>query len=387
MDMTDAQPVSNQLGDGTLIPIFDGHNDTLLSLSLTGRSFFARSETGHVDLPRARAGGMVGGFFAVFVPSAESGQGKDSQQNDLLSMLGPALDGVPLATEQGPSLAYAQQVTFAQIARLLRLEVGVGNETEPADLDGEVGGEQEDALAIVWSAEELRERIGRKAFSAILHVEGAEMIDTNFYALETLHAAGLRSLGIVWSRSNAFGHGVPFAFPADPDTGPGLTDAGKALVGACNNLGILIDLSHLNERGFWDVAALTDAPLVATHSNAHALCKSTRNLTDKQLAAIRESSGLVGVNFNVGFLRPDGDRDVDTPLEVMADHVDYLVDRLGIEGVALGSDFDGALMPTDLSACPKLPNLTAVLRSRGYDDASLHRIGYENWLRELAATW
>jgi len=213
------------------------------------------------------------------------------------------------------------------------------------------------------------------------------MIDTNFYALETLHAAGLRSLGIVWSRSNAFGHGVPFAFPADPDTGPGLTDAGKALVGACNNLGILIDLSHLNERGFWDVAALTEAPLVATHSNAHALCPSTRNLTDKQLAAVRESNGVVGVNFNVGFLRPDGGRDVDTPLEVMADHVDYLVDKLGIEGVALGSDFDGALMPTDLSDCSKLPNLTAVLRARGYDDASLHRIGYENWLRVLAATW
>ncbi|MDP8908991.1 MAG: dipeptidase [Chloroflexota bacterium] len=370
--------------DNELIPIFDGHNDTLLSLSLTGRSFFTRSETGHVDLPRARAGGMVGGFFAVFVPSAESIREK---ANDLQDLLGTALKGVPLETEQGPSLPYAQQIAFAQVARLLRLEMGVGNEVEPSELNAEIDGEQADALAIVWTAEELRERIARSAFSAILHVEGAEMIDTNFYALETLHAAGLRSLGIVWSRSNAFGHGVPFAFPADPDTGPGLTDAGKALVGACNNLGILIDLSHLNERGFWDVAALTDVPLVATHSNAHALCPSSRNLTDKQLAAIRESNGIVGVNFNVGFLRPDGAREVDTPLEVMADHVDYLVDKLGIDGVALGSDFDGALMPTDLSDCAKLPNLTAVLRARGYDDAALHRIGHENWLRVLAETW
>ncbi|MDQ4100005.1 MAG: dipeptidase [Chloroflexota bacterium] len=370
--------------DNELIPIFDGHNDTLLSLSLTGRSFFTRSETGHVDLPRARAGGMVGGFFAVFVPNVESVREK---ANDLQDILGTTLKGVPLETEQGPSLPYAQQITFAQVARLLRLEMGVGNEVEPSELNAEIDGEQADALAIVWTAEELRERIARRAFSAILHVEGAEMIDTNFYALETLHAAGLRSLGIVWSRSNAFGHGVPFAFPADPDTGPGLTDAGKALVGACNNLGILIDLSHLNERGFWDVAALTDVPLVATHSNAHALCPSARNLTDKQLAAIRESNGVVGVNFNVGFLRPDGARQVDTPLEVMADHVDYLVDKLGIDGVALGSDFDGALMPTDLSDCAKLPNLTAVLRARGYDDAALHRIGHENWLRVLAETW
>jgi len=136
--MTDAGSTSNGASDGALIPIFDGHNDTLLSLSLTGRSFFSHSEDGHVDLPRARAGGMVGGFFAVFVPSAESMQGKT---NDLQSILGPEFAGVPLSTEQGPSLAYAQQVTFAQVARLLRLEMGVGNEVEPADLDGEVGGE------------------------------------------------------------------------------------------------------------------------------------------------------------------------------------------------------------------------------------------------------
>src|SRR5919202_1128991 len=124
-------------------------------------------------------------------------------------------------------------------------------------------------------------------------------------ALEVFYQAGLRSLGPVWSRPTAFGHGVPFAFPRSPDTGAGLTDAGKELVRACNRLGIMIDLSHLNEQGFWDVAGLSDAPLVATHSNAHALCPSTRNLTDEQLGAIAGSGGLVGVNFAVSFLRED----------------------------------------------------------------------------------
>ncbi len=213
------------------------------------------------------------------------------------------------------------------------------------------------------------------------------MIDENLHALETFHAAGMRSLGIVWSRSNIFAHGVPFQYPHSPDTGPGLTDVGKELVDGCNELGIMIDLSHLNEKGFWDVAERSTAPLVATHSNAHALCPSTRNLTDKQLDAIADSDGIVGLNFNCAFLRPDGARDSNTPLAILADHLDYLVDKLGIERVALGSDFDGAQMPNDLSDYSKLPNLVAVLRNRGYDDDALRKIGYRNWLRVLEATW
>src|SRR5690606_31073650 len=125
-----------------------------------------------------------------------------------------------------------------------------------------------------------REAMQNGAVAAIFHIEGAEAIDTDLATLDVLHAAGLRSLGIVWSRSNAFGHGVPFRFPATPDIGPGLTDAGKDLVKACNRLKILVDLSHLNEKGFRDVAAISDAPLVASHSNVHAICEHARNLTD-----------------------------------------------------------------------------------------------------------
>jgi membrane dipeptidase len=180
---------------------------------------------------------------------------------------------------------------------------------------------------------------------------------------------------------------VPFRFPSPPDTGPGLTDAGKALVKACNELKVLVDLSHLNEKGFWDVAALSDAPLVATHSNAHALCPHSRNLTDRQLAAIRESGGVVGVNFAAGFLRADGRMVADTPLAEIVRHADYLIERVGVEGVAFGSDFDGAIIPKDMGTVAGLPKLVDAFRAAGYDDATLQKLCYENWLGVLERTW
>jgi membrane dipeptidase len=191
----------------------------------------------------------------------------------------------------------------------------------------------------------------------------------------------------VWSRPNAYGHGVPFAFPASPDSGPGLTDAGFEIVQECNRLGILVDLAHLNERGFWDAAAVTDAPVVVTHGAAHRLSPCSRNLTDEQLDAIGESGGVVGLNFHVGFLRSDGLRDPDTPLRVMVDHIDYMVDRIGIDHVALGSDFDGATMSQYLGDVAGLPKLIGELQQAGYDDSALRKLTLENWLRVLGDTW
>ena len=224
-------------------------------------------------------------------------------------------------------------------------------------------------------------------FAALLHLEGAEAIDPDLDALEVFHRAGLRSLGPVWSRPNPFGNGVPFLFPHSPDTGLGLTDAGRRLVKECNRLRIVIDLSHLSERGFWDVVDLSDAPLVATHSNAHALSQSTRNLTDRQLDAVRASDGLVGINFCVGFLRADGAPEIDTPLDEIVRHVDYLVERLGIDRVGFGSDFDGAMIPGELGDASGLPKVMDALRRHGYSEAELCKIGYQNWIRVLRATW
>jgi membrane dipeptidase len=166
-----------------------------------------------------------------------------------------------------------------------------------------------------------------------------------------------------------------------------LTDAGKALVRACNRLGILVDLAHINEKGFWDVAAITDAPLVATHSNAHALAPSPRNLTDRQLDAIRESHGIVGVNFYVGFLRADGREDADTPITRIVDHFQYLVDRAGVDHVGFGGDLDGALIPVELGDVAGLPKVVSALGAAGFDESSLKKLTHENWQRVLRATW
>src|SRR5262249_15764621 len=145
------------------------------------------------------------------------------------------------------------------------------------------------------------------------------------------YAAGLRSLGPVWSRGNSFAHGVPFISPSSPDLGPGLRPAGKTLIQRCVQLGILVDVSHLNEAGFWDVARIEPGPLVASHSAAHTLSAASRNLTDAPLDAIGSSGGLVGIVFGCSFLRPDFAEDEDTPLELIADHVRYVAERIGVE--------------------------------------------------------
>jgi membrane dipeptidase len=247
--------------------------------------------------------------------------------------------------------------------------------------------ESDGKLKVVQNIRDLATCIRNGTIASILHFEGAEAIHPSLDDLEVFYRAGLRSLGIVWSRPNAFGHGVPFRFPHSPNTGPGLTAAGKQLVRECNRLGIMVDLSHLNEKGFWDVAKISESPLVATHSNAHALCAQTRNLTDRQLDAIKESDGMVGVNFAVGFLRADGGRDAETPLSEIVRHVDYLVERVGISRVGFGSDFDGATIPAPLGDVSGLPKLISALAKRGYDQKALRQIAYENWVRVLRQTW
>ncbi|MBU0983386.1 MAG: membrane dipeptidase, partial [candidate division Zixibacteria bacterium] len=172
-------------------------------------------------------------------------------------------------------------------------------------------------------------------------------------------------------------------------TGPGLTDAGRHLVGACNELGIVIDLAHLNEKGFWEVAKLSSAPLVDTHAAAHALTATTRNLTDKQLDAIGESGGVVGVNFCVGDIRRevDGWNDANTPIEALVRHMAYIADRIGIDHVAFGSDFDGATIPNEMGDVTGLPLLVEALHRHGFNHDALNKITHQNWLRVLAQTW
>jgi membrane dipeptidase len=228
---------------------------------------------------------------------------------------------------------------------------------------------------------------GSGPHAAVLHLEGAEAIGPGLESLELWHAAGLRSLGPVWSRPNAFGHGVPFRFPSSPDTGEGLTDAGHALVRRCNGLGIAVDVSHLNTRGFWDVVDVTDAPVIASHCGAHALAAASRNLTDDQLDAVGASGGIVGIPYIVDFLRADGVLDRDTPLSTVVAHVRHVADRIGTEHVGFGSDFDGGDIPDALGDVAGLPRLLEALADDGFTADEIAAIAWGNWRRVLAATW
>jgi len=339
-----------------VIPVFDGHNDAITREDAA--DFATGRDGGHLDLPRARAGGLAGGIFALFTPTP----GAERIDFDR----GGGRMEVELAAPIGPEIAAA--TTSQAAGRLLGLE-----------RDGH--------LRIVRTIADLDAAREDGVLAAVMHHEGAEAIDPGLQALELWYAAGLRSLGPVWSRPNAFAHGVPFMFPASPDTGPGLTAAGRRLVRRCAELGIAVDLSHLNEAGFWDVARLDGAPLIASHSGVHALCASTRNLTDAQLDAIAASGGLVGIVFAAPFIRADGADDADTPLATIAAHVRYAADRIGVEHVALGSDFDGATVPDELGDVAGLPRLLDALAAAGFTEDEVRAIAWDNWRRVLARAW
>jgi membrane dipeptidase len=359
--------------------IFDGHNDVLSRLldaeraeqlspmpiaqRLSVEQFFERTDEGHIDLPRALEGGFGGGLFSVYVAA-------DPQAPPAAGPVLGEIDGIAVRFPRPLDFGYAQRTALAELGILHRLQR-----------------DSHSRLRIVRTVDEIRASFADGAIAAVIHFEGAEAIDPRLDALEVLYSLGLRSLGPVWSRANDFGEGVPYLFNHSPDTGPGLTDAGKDLVRACNRLGILVDVSHINERGFWDIAQLSDAPLVATHSCAHALTPSPRNLTDRQLDAIRDSNGIVGVNFFTGFVREDGRRDADTPLARIVDHFRYLVDRMGIDHVGFGADLDGALIPSEVGDVAGLPRVVAALRQAGYDEPAVRKLAHENWLRVLSATW
>jgi membrane dipeptidase len=339
-------------------PVFDGHNDALTSEDHAG--IVEGRPEGHLDLPRMRAGGVRGGIFSVFTSSVDDHDFRPVPRDDAVLEIeyAPPLDRVVAAAD-----------ATAVAGRLAALERAghVRGARRVADLDGA--------------------RDGDGPPVAVLHLEGAEAIDTTLESLEHWYAAGLRSLGPVWSRANAFAYGVPFISPSSPDIGPGLTGPGQALVRRCAELGILVDVSHLNEAGFWDLAGLELGPIVATHSAVHALCATSRNLTDAQLDAIGASNGLVGIVFACPFLRPDFADDPDTPIELIAEHARYVAERIGAEHVALGSDFDGATIPEGVGDVAGMPRVLAALEQAGFGDTELDAIAWGNWRRVLGAWW
>lgn len=340
-------------------PVFDGHNDSILALwrdDAAATAFLDGRESGHLDLPRAHAANVAGGFFALFVPS----EAQLSPANDANRTETPAGYEIDLPPPLAPP--YAEQVTDELLGLL---------DDVAAD----------DRVRIIRNSDDAHACIEGDELGVVVHFEGAEAIRPSLSNLEDYYDAGLRSLGLAWSRPNAFAHGVSFRYPSSPDVGPGLTDRGQELVRRCNDLGIVVDCAHLTEQGFWDVHDVSTDPVVVSHTAAHEVCPSSRNLTDEQLDAVADSGGVVGLTFSKSDLDPDGGRDGDVSMDVVVRHVDHLVDQMGIEHVAIGSDFDGATIPDCIEDVTGLPDLFGALETAGYSNGDLRKMAHENWLR------
>jgi membrane dipeptidase len=307
--------------------VFDGHCDTLLRMAEGKLKLSARSTEGHIDLPRLRDGGVTAQVFAIFVEDKYLPAGAAVQTLRVLDTLYDALQ------DNADALLLATTV----------------EDIESAKADGKV--------------------------AAIVGFEGAESLEGDLALLRMFHRLGLRLLTVAWSRRNQAADGA-----WEARTGGGLTNFGLKLVEECNRLGIVLDISHLAPAGVKDVLQLSSAPVIASHSNARALCPSPRNLTDEQLQALADKGGVVGVTFVPAFL---SEKSEEASLERLLDHVDHIARVAGIDHVGLGSDFDGFRPPEPkgLEDVTCMPAITAGLVQRGYAEEDVRKILGGNLLR------
>ena len=307
--------------------IFDGHCDTLLEILSGKRKFDERSKKGHIDLPRLREGGVTAQVFAIYLEDQYLPAGAVKQTLRLLDVLYRELD------------AHPGEFTLA---------------TSAADIVA-------------------AKRVGKVA--AVIGLEGAEALEGDLGALRMFYRLGVRLLTVAWSRRNQAADGV-----GEARTGGGLTSFGLQMVEECNKLGILLDISHLAPAGVRDVLEASSQPIIASHSNAYALCAHPRNLNDEQLLAVAKKGGVVCVVFVPSFITTDRK---EASLEKLLDHVDYIVRVAGIDHVGLGSDFDGFSPPppVGLEDVTHLPGITAGLVQRGYPETDVRKVLGENFMR------
>ncbi|WP_164215815.1 dipeptidase [Virgibacillus sp. YIM 98842] len=219
--------------------------------------------------------------------------------------------------------------------------------------------------------------------AAVPAIEGAYSL-AGAHAAELLHQyhdLGITTIGFTWNYSNELGEGANRVYNDGMNTpsSGGLTDLGETIVKEMNRLGMVIDVSHMDERTFWDVLDVSKKPVIATHSGVNALHSHPRNLNDKQLQSLAENGGAIGIVFYPEFLTDSGKAAVSD----IVDHIDHAVEVMGADHVAIGSDFDGAALPADMQNAADLPKIAAELKSRGYSHIDIMKIMGGNTLRLL----
>lgn len=305
--------------------MIDMHCDTLLECYQ--KDYGLRKNTGHLDLMRMKDVNALAQFFAIYLP-----------MDDVL-----------------PPYELFQEIYQIYIDELEK---------------------NSDMLAPAFCSQDIlcHEREGR--MSAILSVEDGQLLDGNLERLDELYEKGVRLMTMLWCKENCIG--FPDSFD-EREHGRGLKPFGFDVVEKMNHLGIIIDVSHLSEGGFYDVAACSKKPFVASHSCARGLCNHSRNLKDRQLRCIAEKGGVVGVNYNSYFLREGSE--VSTIDDILS-HIDYLVNQMGADSVALGSDFDGIECELEMLGIGGCDKLLWQLEQR-YSCEIVEKICYKNILNVL----
>ena len=304
--------------------IVDGHCDTLLELYKNKRSFWAQNKEGHLDWLRLQKGLVSLQFMAIYIESRYKPHGALNRALEIL-------DYYHSIVREGKG----------KLVTVLRKK----------DLQG------------------LHHLLPR----VLLSIEGGEVLEGKLSTLRILFHLGFRSLTLTWNQRNELGDGVGEAKAG------GLTIFGREVVQEMNKLGMLIDLSHLSEAGFWDALSLSTQPVAVTHSCCSALHQHPRNLTDAQLQALGQQKGIIGINFYPDFL---GKQKI--TIDHVIKHLEHAVSLAGINQVGLGSDFDGIeKVPYGLEDGTKLPSLMEKLLQRGWKEEEVQKIMGGNYLRVL----
>lgn len=354
--------------------VADTHNDVLLR-AMDGEDISLETKRGHSDLVRLKKGGVDIQVFAVWVD--------------------------PVAFEKNPFKRANQMI----------------------DTLYSIASRNPDKIAVVRNSSELEKALSEGKICAVIGVEGGHAIENSIENLERLYKRGVRYLGLTWNNS------VDWASSAfDETTNPeklkvkGLSEFGKKVVEKMNELGMLVDVSHLGEQAFWDVIKVTKKPVIASHSSVYNLCPHYRNLKDEQIKAIAQTGGVIFVNFYAEYIdsafntkrkqleekyktqfdsirilyehNPQEYRrarrqlmmriadELRPPLDVLIDHIDYIAKLVGVEHVGLGSDFDGiSVTPLEMDDVTFLPNITKKLLERGYSIEDVKKILGGNFVR------
>lgn len=231
-----------------------------------------------------------------------------------------------------------------------------------------------DHISHVFSYADILKNQKKGKISAILAIEGGEALEGEITTLQILYRLGVRAMTLTWNHRNALADGV-----GEDITGGGLTHFGRKAVAEMNRLGMVVDVSHLNEAGFWDVDKIAEAPYIASHSNAKAICNVPRNLSDQQLKAIADKGGVSGLNFYPSFLTENGKASIRNVME----HIDYIMHLTGEDFISLGGDFDGIdSTPEGLSDSSYIVELFHRIE-RTYGRRVADKISHENLLRVL----